>query len=503
MKFSKNTVEKWSCFEIRFEAKIAGNPFLDVLLECEFSQGANTIRVEGFYDGGDTYVVRFMPTSEGRWTFRTSCSVRELNLKEGSFECVAPGSGNHGPVRVSRSTNFEYADGSPYFPVGTTCYVWSHQGDELEERTLDTLRTSPFNKMRMCVFPKRYRYNYNEPEFYPFEGRLTGTWDISMRDDYSHKPKAEWDFDRFNPEFFRHLEKRIGDLLELGIEADLILFHGYDFGAWGFDKMPRGVNERYLKYIVARLAAYRNIWWSLANEYDLMPAISMEDWHAYFRLVQEKDPYDHLRSIHNCRGFYDHSLSWVTHCSVQSGELDKIENHIQRYWKPVVYDECCYEGDIEMRWGDITAEEMVHRFWLGFSRGGYVGHGETYVSPDDVLWWAKGGVLHGTSPERIAFLRRFFEESGLQGLKPVLQSDRSFMLGGHDGMSHRGDECYLVYFGYRQPAKRVFEMGSMKYQVDVIDTWNMTVEALGVFSGTCEVALPKKPCIALKLIRVT
>ena len=28
------------------------------------------------------------------------------------------------------------------------------------------------------------------------------------------------------------------------------------------------VDDRYLRYVVARLAAYRNVWWSLANEYD-------------------------------------------------------------------------------------------------------------------------------------------------------------------------------------------------------------------------------------------
>lgn len=35
--------------------------------------------------------------------------------------------------------------------------------------------------------------------------------------------------------------------------------------------------------------------------------------------------------------------------------------------------------------------------------------GETYLSDDDVLWWAKGGKLKGKSPERIAFLRELME----------------------------------------------------------------------------------------------
>ena len=39
----------------------------------------------------------------------------------------------------------------------------------------------------------------------------------------------------------------------------------------------------------------------------------MADWDRFFRIVQESDPYQHLRSIHNCRGFYDHAKPWVTH----------------------------------------------------------------------------------------------------------------------------------------------------------------------------------------------
>lgn len=67
---------------------------------------------------------------------------------------------------------------------------------------------------------------------------------------------------------FQHLEKRIDQLNRLGIEADLILFHPYDKGRWGFDAMSNEVNVRYIKYITARLASFRNVWWSMANEWD-------------------------------------------------------------------------------------------------------------------------------------------------------------------------------------------------------------------------------------------
>ena len=77
--------------------------------------------------------------------------------------------------------------------------------------------------------------------------------------------------------------------------------------------------------------------------------------------------------------------------------------------------------------------------------GCYVGHGETYMHPEDILWWAKGGVLHGESPARIAFLREILEAApgGLNPLKDQWYDWR--MQIGVEG------EYYLLYFGVHAP----------------------------------------------------
>ena len=60
-------------------------------------------------------------------------------------------------------THFRYADGTWFYPFGTTVYAFSHQEDERVAETFETLAEAPFNKIRMCVFPKHYDYNHNEP----------------------------------------------------------------------------------------------------------------------------------------------------------------------------------------------------------------------------------------------------------------------------------------------------------------------------------------------------
>jgi Domain of unknown function (DUF5060)/Protein of unknown function (DUF4038)/Domain of unknown function (DUF5605) len=495
-------VEQWGMAEIVLRGPSGGNPFTEVELSARVTRGDHALEVAGFYDGDGVYRVRFMPDRPGEWHYATRSNRTELDGKTGRIEVTKPSPGNHGPVRVRNTFHFAYADGTPYVPVGTTCYAWTHQGDSLEERTLETLRHAPFNKLRMCVFPKFYAYNRGEPPLYPFAGT----------------PPRTWDFSRFHPAFFRHLERRVGQLRDLGIEADLILLHPYDKGHWGFDRMAPAEDDRYLRYVVARLAPYRNVWWSLANEWDFLKEKREADWDRMFQVVRDADPYGHLRSIHNGTLLYNHTRPWVTHASIQNGSAveDSGRAVLYRdvYRKPVVFDEVKYEGDIPERWGHLTAEELVHRFWQGAIAGTYVGHGETYRDPGDVLWWSKGGVLRGQSPPRIAFLRKILEDGPREGLEPIDKWQDAPVAG-------KKGEFYLVYLGRSAPREWAVELpragldDPMTLEADVIDTWDMTITPLeGTFTlrprdrytDACPerpgVALPGKPYMAIRLRRV-
>lgn len=487
------TVEQWAIFELELSGSSRGNPFLDVSLEAAFQQNERIISGAGFYDGDGVYRIRFMPDAQGEWRYRTSSNQTELDGHEGTFTVTPPASDRHGVVRVANTYHFAYADGTPYYPFGTTCYAWVHQSESLQEQTLETLREAKFNKLRMCVFPKYYPYNENEPPLYPFERNAAG----------------ESDFTRFNPAYFQHLERRIAQLQALDIEADLILWHPYD--RWGYSRMSEEDDYRYLRYLIARLAAYSNVWWSLANEYDfLLQFKPMERWERFFEILQAEDPYQHLRSIHNgdVNKNYDHTQPGVTHVCIQNWDVKRTREWRGAYGKPVINDEFEYEGNVPFPWGNITAQEVVHRFWIMVTNGAYAGHGETYEHPDDILWWSHGGALHGESWERIAFLRQIMEESPTGGLTPL---DDSWMWtrvsGGMNG------DYRLFYFGEHQPIRwwEGLPQGS-DYAVDIIDTWNMTITP-GTMQPTrrfaamewyaqmpdYELVLPGKPYLAVRI----
>ena len=502
-------VEKWGLFEVELPGSDAGNPYLDVELSAKFTCADTMFEVSGFYDGNGRYRIRCMPTQVGEWRYTTRSNRSELNEQTGSFTCVEPAKYNHGPVYVHDQYHFAYADGTSYRSFGTTCYAWTHQGDELEEQTLKTLAEKPFNKIRMCVFPKHYPFNRNEPVYHPYERDAEGNFD----------------FTRFNPKFFEHFEKRLSQLLELGIEADIIIWHPYD--RWGYSDMDEETDYRYLRYLIARLSAFRHIWWSLANEYDFLLSVKpVERWNNFFKILQDEDPYQHLRSIHNGdpNANFDHTRPEITHVSIQNWDVKRTLEWRQTYGKPLVNDELEYEGNIPYVWGNISAAEEVHRFWITIVSGGYAGHGETYMHPEDILWWGKGGVLHGDSWKGIAFLRQIIDESPAGGLTPIAEVSNNGLFpsmftgwywtrisGGMNG------SYYLIYLGEHQIANFYLWSASADYDVEILDTREMTITPTTIkafdkatmeqqtysefTTPTYYIELPTKPYLAIRIKR--
>lgn len=517
-------IEKWDIFEAEVKGKSEGNPFTDYEIYGTFRGPKECVTVDGFYDGDGTYRVRFMPSQEGTYTYRIAGSFSDEGT-EGSFLVTsAVSKNNHGRVQVADGSHFLYEDQTPYYSVGTTCYAWVHQEIELQEQTLETLAHSPFNKIRFCVFPKFYDYNRKEPITYPFERGNGEGLDQSLVEKEERErilfpgmqpPVLDLNFhyQKFNLEHFRRFDQQIRRLRDLGIEADLILMHPYD--RWGLNMMSPKSCDLYLKYVNARFGAYRNVWWSLANEYDLIVTKSEADWERYAAIFCEKDPYHHLRSIHNCMKFYDYKREWMSHCSLQRVDfyrhVEYTDEYMETYQKPVVWDEICYEGNLPFGWGNLTPEELVRRFWEAVLRGGHAGHGETFLDEKDLIWWSHGGILKGESPERLAFLLKICQETPGRYLKKGKgifdevvgvsenpkeepESDNPFEISFHDYEIH--------YLGISRPAYRMFYLPEEEeFEIDVIDTWEMTVTPMGVHKGITRIELPEKQYMAVRLRR--
>tara|TARA_B100000809_G_C14736316_1_gene386909 strand:- start:49 stop:348 length:300 start_codon:yes stop_codon:yes gene_type:complete len=88
------------------------------------TNGGEKENIKGFYDGDGVYKIRFIPSKEGTWNYKTQSNRSALKGKKGKFKCTAPSTNNKGLVQVVENYHFSYANGESYYPVGTTLYCW-------------------------------------------------------------------------------------------------------------------------------------------------------------------------------------------------------------------------------------------------------------------------------------------------------------------------------------------------------------------------------------------
>ena len=488
-------VEMWGLQEVTLHSgRDYTNPFTEVQLRCRFRSGTKEVLVDGFYDGHGTWKVRFMPEAQGSWSFTTISSDPDLNQKTGSFQVTAPGTGNHGPVRVSDKYHFRYADDTEYFLLGTTTYGGVGGDSRNRLRTNNRLSHSPFNKTRFMLlmgFGGGIR---------PFEAAADGTLDYK-------RPK---------PEYYTRVESSLRDLQTLGVEADVIFFTPYDSRPEGLSNMGAENDEAYLRYAVSRLAAFRNVWWTMSNEFELNRA--PKDWNKLGTMVSQIDPYEHLLGIHNCcMAFFDNSQPWVTHSILQDITMQRLtaemrnnawlELDARKIGKPVVVDEYGYEGNNGRTWGSFSAREIVDMHWAITLAGAYASHGETYAGGSPT------GVLVGDSPERLGFLKKIMTEAPYREMEPA--ADIATEPSPHFSVLAKRGSYYLImfwppresatwnigFFGPATPSKPLpakprgdgplstpvpdteFALGEGVFRVDLIDPWAMEVTTLGYTNG--------------------
>jgi hypothetical protein len=125
-------VARWGRFERAFTSSIAYENAPQEATLCVTFRGPDgqTRTVDGFWDGGDVWRVRFMPADEGQWSYATHCSDTSnagLHAQRGSFE-VGPASGagrfaTHGPVGLSADRrSLAHADGTPFLWLADTAW---------------------------------------------------------------------------------------------------------------------------------------------------------------------------------------------------------------------------------------------------------------------------------------------------------------------------------------------------------------------------------------------
>src|SRR4030095_4524134 len=135
--------------------------------------------------------------------------------------------------------------------VGTTAYNWINQSEARKKQTLETLKKSPFNKVRMSILPMQYDEPSTHPSTQPTT-RMVGPegepLNLPTEFAFEGQPLNKWDYTRFNPTYFRHVEPSLSEMADANIQADIILLFSNN-KKMGFWDMGAEVDDRFIRYV--------------------------------------------------------------------------------------------------------------------------------------------------------------------------------------------------------------------------------------------------------------
>lgn len=242
------TVPEWTVFETVSQGERAYlDPLWDVELSVAFtSPSGRTLHAPAFWDGGQTWRIRFCPDETGDWRWQSTCSVASdsgLHCRTGTFTCVAADGDNplsrHGALRVSADgCRLEHADGTPFFWLADTAWNGAIRATASDwERYLRARREQKFTAIQ-----------------------FVGTqWRGRLHDPAGETAYEDADSLRVNPTWFQRLDAKVRAVNAAGLVAAPVMLWAIGEDDPGLALSERSA-ARLASYMRARWEAYHVVW---------------------------------------------------------------------------------------------------------------------------------------------------------------------------------------------------------------------------------------------------
>ncbi len=388
------TNHPWEVVEIKLEAREEyANSYVDglpdrntPLAQAAFKGASGPARgmrhtMGVFWDGGQTWKVRFAPPTAGEWTWSTTSKDPGLDAATGKLQVIEwteaekqANSARRGFLRVCRQgaragRHFEHADGTPFLWIGDTWWNWTKRGIHFSsfQKLADDRAAKGFTVGQLFLSPN---------------GLLNRASDSP------------------NLEQIRNVEAMIAYANSKGIT---VWVHPW----WSRERLNERVSEekmrRWWRYVIARLGAY-NVIWVLAGEYNMnnYGGFGLPFWKDLGAMIKREDPYGRIVSTHPTPPGWDggaeapqwstgevlHNETWLDYNQSQVGHgrwrnemipLVVAADYARQPAKPTVVTEPWYEF-IE---GNPTSMEIRYGAWSAVLSGAA---GHSYGGGH--VWWA-------------------------------------------------------------------------------------------------------------------
>lgn len=413
--------EKVGVFEaveirIKVEQPEAGNPFTQARVRGTVTKpDGGTVEVEGFCDAADgsEFAWRYMPMAAGEHKYRVTYEQGAFVARHGG-KFAAAESGRAGPVRVDPAHPYHFirlGTGEHWFWNSTTTYQLLAWDEETMVQAVDRLGKLGINRIRAAICGRtKDGKRWNEPlvlRTAKFAFQME-PW-IAARPDNLEDPG--YDVERFNLAHFRKTERLLEECRKRDIVVSVIFYvDGADKGVepFGKERMGGPDEQRYYRYAIARLAAFPNVMWDVANEYRLFRDDAWAEKMGAF--VKECDPYDHTTSTHGHGDFRFRKSPWADYAMYQSwdehgGYAYMLKNRREQAATgrpmPQVNEEYGYEDHYPFPWGEKRlwpariGDSRRRLAWEMTMAGGYQTTGErandgTGAGPDTGGGWVNG-----------------------------------------------------------------------------------------------------------------
>ncbi len=463
-------------------------------------QEGEPLILEGYWDGGRDWTVRFALPTAGQWSWQIESADAGLNGLSGEISCepineeaISKNANLHGHIRVAPSGRyFEHADGTPFFLMADTNWA------------MPSLRCAP-GKQHDGPF---YIW-LNDRLEKGFTAVLTTLFDIDQPNSGGHPfpNNTHWPGDGsympLNPAYFQALDTKMQALWEAGL---VVACHPTWIGKqYGFEPEDAAWIWRYL---LARYGAY-NLIFSVSGEYHLgyegsaaWRPWSKEEFNTMGEIIAEGNAYGHPLSIHPRGPLYDrdgeitnihtassgldfHNAGWLDHNWIQGGQHPAVLVYTPTFlWmdyrrepsRPTWVAEGFYENNSPT---GASARMVRWQAWTSFLSGGCgFGYGSggvwQFYDPQDHashrsgrsnqpswdgLTWKE--ALNRSGSDQLLFLKEFMQHIPWWELAPA--QDRLVIRGGDAEMEDEStprcaatpNNIVAIYIPYGNSGKHI------------------------------------------------
>ncbi len=369
---------QWDVIDLRFAVKQVPDRPIDVEFCATFkNSNANVMKVPGFYNGQNEYVVRFTPPSPGTWAYVTQSTLPALDARSGKLSVKPPLKGRKGGVVLDpkNQRNFIYQNGEAYYPIAfESDWLFALDAENtadipMTRKFVDKLAASGFNQVVLNVFAYDVnwkkdprldaKFEYGSPDVFPFGGK-------------NSKP----DHSTLNIDYFQRLDRVIDYLDKKGIAAHLMIYVWNKRVNW--PDANSDADNRYFDYVVSRYQSYPNLIWDISKEALGYGHNDVNYITGRIERLRKLDGHKRLVTVHD-----------YGYCKRFSEKVDFISVQI---WASELY------SVMRKIYVDLPDKPILNIEHGGYERSPYVVFIGSYTSPEVCLERAYQCVFAGTYP---------------------------------------------------------------------------------------------------------